>query len=182
MVRFQSPTEYPPQAGTGAAGEGCSAARRPGPLPWLHLCGSSGLSGSALPGSSALTSFSPNLPASSTNSAQTADAEGSPMRVSKQSSREREVLPCHLRWAQGRPRGLSYRRQEAEGGSSESRSSAGRRQGVATAGMQQAVSLSPGLGGVKSKSYLTDGRTTSHFPHSPRTPLPALKLHTQNTQ
>lgn len=80
-------------------GEVCTAAVTAvtHPVP-LHLYGSSQLSGSALSWPRALTSLSPNLPASSTNGAETPDAEGPVMRASRQSAPEHEVLPCHLHW------------------------------------------------------------------------------------
>lgn len=135
----------------------------------LHLYGSSQLSGSALSWPRALTSLSPNLPASSTNRAETPDAEGSVMRASRQSAPEREVLPRHLRWDQGRAkRMLSHRKQETAAPRAGRRTGLGEGQEVVMAGMQQAVSLSPGLGGVNSKA-LTDGGTMApHFPNSPR--------------
>lgn len=77
-------------------------------------------------------------------------------------------------------RTLSHRKQEAAALRAGRRTGLGEGQEVVMAGTQQAVSLSPGLGGVNSKA-LTDGGTMSpHFPNSPRgTPLLALELHTQ---
>lgn len=151
-----------------------------GTHPVLHLYGSSQLSGAAFSWPRALTSLSPNLPASSTNRGETPDAERSVVRASRQSSPEHEVLPRHLLWDCGRAkRALSYRKQEAAALRAERRTRLGRQE-VFMAWTQQAVSLSPGLGGVNSKT-LTDGGTVSpHFPNSPRgTLLLALELHTQ---
>lgn len=95
------------------------------------------------------------------------------MRAGRQSAPEREVLPRHLRWDQGRAkRTLSHRKQETAAPRAGRRTGLGEGQEVVMAGTQQAVSLSPGLGGVNSKA-LTDGGTMSpHFPNSPRgTPL-----------
>lgn len=95
----------PQEEGMGVGREVCSTVTSPVPLAWPHLYSSSQLSGSALSWPRALTSLSPNLPASSRHRAETPDAQGSLRRASRQSSQEHEVLPCHLHCSQAGHRG-----------------------------------------------------------------------------